>query len=84
MPATTVVECNKCSGLFLATKTQRTRTCPYCGTKVNLQKAKRLATTENAIDASAMLRKLKAERQSNPHKPENSQSNSLRTNKPQK
>jgi DNA-directed RNA polymerase subunit RPC12/RpoP len=81
MPPTVVVKCNKCSGLFLAAKTQRTRTCPYCGTKVDLQKAKRFATTENAIEASAMLRKLKAERQSNPHKPENSQLKSLRSKK---
>jgi DNA-directed RNA polymerase subunit RPC12/RpoP len=84
MPPTAIVECNKCSGLFLAAKNQRTRTCPYCGNKVNLQKAKKLTTTGNAIEASAMLRKLKAERQSNPHKTENNQSNSLRTKKPQK
>jgi DNA-directed RNA polymerase subunit M/transcription elongation factor TFIIS len=61
MPPTFVVECQKCSGLLLAGKVQRTRTCPYCGTKVQVQKAKRLASAETAFQASEMLRKLKTQ-----------------------
>jgi hypothetical protein len=69
MPPTFIVECKNCSGLLLAAVNQKTRTCPYCGTKVDLQRAKRLAKAENAFDASEILRKIKADRQSNPRKP---------------
>jgi DNA-directed RNA polymerase subunit RPC12/RpoP len=69
MTATTVIECSKCKGLLLATKSQKTRICPYCGAKVNVQKAKHLATAQDAFQASQILRKLKTERQTNPGKP---------------
>jgi DNA-directed RNA polymerase subunit RPC12/RpoP len=65
MPPTMIIECSQCSGLLLATKDQKTRSCPYCGAKVNLQKAQRVATAENAFEASAILRKLKEERKRN-------------------
>jgi hypothetical protein len=35
---------------------------PYCGTKVNLQKAQRIAAAENAFEAQKYLKHLKAER----------------------
>lgn len=69
MTDTVVVECAQCKGLLLATKEQKTRNCPYCGAKINLGKAKRLASAENAFQASQILRKLKEQRQRNPHKP---------------
>ena len=69
MTITFIIECNHCSGLLLATINQKTRTCPYCGTKVDLNKTKRLAKSENAIDASEILRKIKAQRQINTKKP---------------
>jgi uncharacterized CHY-type Zn-finger protein len=65
MTATAVVECGKCKGLLLATKSQKTRICPYCGAKVNVQKAKHLTTAVDAFQASQILRKLKTERQTN-------------------
>ena len=68
MPTTLIFECGQCSGLLLAPKTQKTRTCPYCGVKVDLQKTKRIASAETAFEASEMLRKLKAKRQSNAQK----------------
>jgi hypothetical protein len=67
MPQTIIVECNKCTGLLLAGAEQKTRTCPYCGTNINLQKAKHLAKASTATEASEILRKLKSERQANPH-----------------
>lgn len=69
MPPTCIIECNQCSGLFIAAADQKTRTCPFCGIKVNLQRAKRLAQAENGIIASEMLRKIKSERQLNTTKP---------------
>jgi hypothetical protein len=38
---------------------QKTRTCPYCGSRVDVRKAKRIASAENAFEASEMLRDLK-------------------------
>jgi len=69
MPQTTIVfECSQCRGLLLAQKAQKTRCCPYCGAKINLTRAKRLATAESAFEASEMLRKFKTERQTNARK----------------
>ncbi|MEM2911936.1 MAG: DUF1922 domain-containing protein [Candidatus Bathyarchaeia archaeon] len=54
-----IVACSKCGGYFLAKNFQKTRTCPYCGSKVVLEKAKRVAVAGTANEASALLRKLK-------------------------
>jgi hypothetical protein len=44
----------------LAKEDQKTRTCPYCGCAVLLEKAKRLASAKNAYEASEILRRLKS------------------------
>jgi DNA-directed RNA polymerase subunit RPC12/RpoP len=54
-----IVACSKCGGYLLAKESQKNRTCPYCGSKVVLEKAKKVAAAENANEASALLRKLK-------------------------
>jgi DNA-directed RNA polymerase subunit RPC12/RpoP len=54
-----VVVCSKCGGYLLAKTDQKTRTCPYCGSKIFLEKAKKAAVAKNANEASALLRKLK-------------------------
>ena len=69
MTQTAIIECPNCKGLMLATANKKTKTCPYCGTRIEICKAKRLARAETAMQASEMLRKLKAERQSNPTNP---------------
>ena len=69
MPMTLIIECTQCSGLLLATIDQKTRVCPFCGAKVNLLRAKRLASAENSMMASEMLRKIKSDRQLNTKKP---------------
>jgi DNA-directed RNA polymerase subunit RPC12/RpoP len=66
MGITLIVKCVKCSGLMLAAAEQKTKVCPYCGTQINVQKAKRLAAAETAMEASEMLRRLKAEKKQNP------------------
>jgi len=46
---------------LLAKAGQKTRTCPYCGSKVALDRAKKVASAENAYEASEILRKLKSD-----------------------
>jgi len=56
-----IVVCGKCGGFLLARAEQRTRTCPYCGFKVLVNKAKKVASAQNAYEASEILRKLKSD-----------------------
>jgi len=59
--AVLVVVCSRCGGLLLARDEQKTRTCPHCGSKVALDKARKVASAETAQEASTILRKLKNE-----------------------
>jgi len=59
MASVLIITCNKCGGLLLAKAEQKTRTCPYCGLKLDLNKAKKIASAENSLEASRILRKLK-------------------------
>jgi DNA-directed RNA polymerase subunit RPC12/RpoP len=54
-----IVACNRCGRFLLAKTGQKTRTCPYCGSKVILDKAKKIASAVNAYEASELLRRLK-------------------------
>jgi DNA-directed RNA polymerase subunit RPC12/RpoP len=56
-----IVVCGKCGGFLLAKAEQKTRTCPYCGFKVLVEKAKKVASAKNAYEASEILRKLKSD-----------------------
>jgi rRNA maturation endonuclease Nob1 len=62
MGRTHIVWCNRCEGLFLASDGQKTKTCPYCGLRVDTDKSKRLGTAEDAFTASEMLRELKTKK----------------------
>ena len=61
MASVLIIVCSGCGGLLLAKAEQKTRTCPYCGVKVVPGKAKKIATAENAHEASKILRKLKSD-----------------------
>jgi len=54
-----IVVCGNCGEFLLARVQQKTRTCPYCGFKVALDKAKKAASAQNVYEASTILRKLK-------------------------
>ena len=54
-----IVACNKCGGLLLAKAENKTRTCPYCGSKVIVERAKRIASAENTQKAHIILQALK-------------------------
>ena len=56
-----IVVCGKCGGFLVAKAEQKTRTCPYCGFKVLVEKAKKVASAKNAYEASEILRKLKSD-----------------------
>jgi DNA-directed RNA polymerase subunit RPC12/RpoP len=60
MGPTLIIECNRCGGLFMATDGQKTRTCPYCGARVDVKRAKKVASAKNAFEASEMLRTIKS------------------------
>jgi DNA-directed RNA polymerase subunit RPC12/RpoP len=66
MTLTFIVVCAQCGGLLLAKAEQKTRTCPYCGSQIILTKAKKVASAENAYEASEKLKKLKNESMQNP------------------
>jgi DNA-directed RNA polymerase subunit RPC12/RpoP len=44
----------------MAANDQKTRTCPYCGSRVDVRKAKKIASAKNAFEASEILRDLKS------------------------
>jgi uncharacterized protein YlaI len=46
---------------MMATKEQKTKLCPYCGKRVDMLRAQRVASASNAFKASTMLKKLKSE-----------------------
>jgi DNA-directed RNA polymerase subunit RPC12/RpoP len=41
---------------------QKTRTCPYCGSRVDVRRAKKVASAKNAFEASEILRDLKSKK----------------------
>jgi len=62
MAPTLILKCSKCGGYILAAKTQKTKICPYCGINVNLRKAQKVAAAKDSVEASEIIKKLKAER----------------------
>jgi DNA-directed RNA polymerase subunit RPC12/RpoP len=56
-----IAVCSRCGRLIIAKTEQKAKTCPYCGFKINVQKARKVASAENAYDASEILRKLKSD-----------------------
>jgi DNA-directed RNA polymerase subunit RPC12/RpoP len=62
MGQTLIIVCSRCGGLFLAADSQKMRTCPYCNTRVDVRKAKQVASAKNAFEASEMLREIKREK----------------------
>jgi DNA-directed RNA polymerase subunit RPC12/RpoP len=57
-----VVGCYQCGRFLLARTNQKTRSCPYCETRLVLDKTKKLAYVKTAQEASQFLRALKREK----------------------
>jgi predicted RNA-binding Zn-ribbon protein involved in translation (DUF1610 family) len=62
LTTTLIIACPKCAKLLLAKQTQKTRSCPYCGTTIQTQKARKLAQAPNPYIASEMMRQLKTDK----------------------
>ncbi len=60
MATTLIIVCTRCGALFLAVDSEKTRTCPYCGIRVDVRKARKVASAKNAFEASEMLRNIKS------------------------
>jgi DNA-directed RNA polymerase subunit RPC12/RpoP len=56
-----IAVCNRCKGLTIAKTEQKTKTCPYCGFKIRIHEAKKVASAENAYEASETLCRLKSD-----------------------
>jgi predicted RNA-binding Zn-ribbon protein involved in translation (DUF1610 family) len=68
MGRTLIIACSHCGGLLMAAEGQKTRTCPYCGSHVDVRRAKKIASAKSAFEASDILRELKSRRQPNSRK----------------
>jgi len=66
MAPTSIMKCPNCNGLFLAGTLQKTKTCPYCGKGLNLQKTLCVAQAASPVEASEILKQLKAKVAQNP------------------
>jgi DNA-directed RNA polymerase subunit RPC12/RpoP len=62
MVQTNIIECSRCGGLLLVAEDKKSRTCPYCGTRVDAKRARTLASAEDAFTASEVLRELKKQK----------------------
>jgi rRNA maturation endonuclease Nob1 len=62
MKPTFIMKCTNCQALMLTTKGQKTKICPYCGARLDLSRAQKVASAENPIEASRVLRKMKSEK----------------------
>jgi DNA-directed RNA polymerase subunit RPC12/RpoP len=56
----TVVTCYKCGRFLLARTSQKTKLCPYCGFRFNVEKSRKVAFAKSAREASLLLRRLKS------------------------
>ena len=59
-----VLQCEKCSRYLLAVSNNKTRACPYCGKRIVVEKAKILASSDDAKEARLNLQKLKLREES--------------------
>jgi len=55
-----IITCANCGGLLIAKAGQKTKTCPYCGLKVEVYEALKVASAKTAYEASSILRNLKS------------------------
>ena len=65
MGVTLIIKCMQCGGLTLSAKGQKTKSCPYCGTNINVLKAQKVVSANTAFEASEILRSLKSEQKIN-------------------
>ncbi|MCK5628509.1 DUF1922 domain-containing protein [Candidatus Bathyarchaeota archaeon] len=65
MKSAVIVACTRCRCLLIAIQDQKTRSCSYCGARITISKAEKVAIAKNSFEASKILRKLKMRKDSN-------------------
>jgi DNA-directed RNA polymerase subunit RPC12/RpoP len=58
-----VVACTDCGRLLLAVSDKKTRSCPYCGRRVNLKDARVITRSKNPKEARQVLQETKRQEQ---------------------
>jgi len=59
IPIIIIIECSQCGGLLLAIEKQKTKSCTYCGARIKIHKAIRIASAGNSYEASKKLKNYK-------------------------
>jgi len=58
-----IIVCHNCGQLLLAKNTQMTRQCPHCEARINVERARMVASAKTAQEASRLIRTLKQNRE---------------------
>jgi len=59
-----VIVCHNCGRLLLAKETQKTRQCPHCEARFNIERTRIVASAKTAQEASKLIRALKQKKDS--------------------
>jgi DNA-directed RNA polymerase subunit RPC12/RpoP len=54
-----ILVCRNCGGFLAAKAEQKTKKCPYCGSRITLHKSKHIGSANSAREASTLLKILK-------------------------
>ncbi|NIQ06488.1 MAG: DUF1922 domain-containing protein [Candidatus Korarchaeota archaeon] len=59
MASFVIIVCSNCGGFLAAKAEQKTKVCPYCGSRMTVHKSKHVGSANSAREASAILKILK-------------------------
>ena len=60
-----IIVCSKCGGMLLSNAEQKTKSCQYCGTRIIVENAKKIASAKTALEASEIIKKIKTKNKFN-------------------
>ena len=60
-----IILCSRCGGMLLSNAEQKTKSCQYCGTRIIVENAKKIASAKTAFEASEILKKIKTKNKFN-------------------
>jgi len=60
-----IIICSRCGGMLLSNAEQKTKSCQYCGTRIIVENAKKIASAKTAFEASEILKKIKTKNKFN-------------------
>ena len=62
-----IINCPSCGKIIMASTANRTKTCPHCGSKIQIFNAKILAKAKSTQDALEIIQHLKQKENTDPH-----------------